>query len=1121
MARKPAPQPALFHSSAFTRKHRRLFLPNQLKPKAAGGGWTFSDLSKEHAIFKRWADLYAKGKLTQNETSLDGDFLQQIFGDALNYKAESETQNGFQRIKQFSVPNVGTADGALGPFATGTPNKPVAVIELKGPQVDLDRDKSNGRTAVQQCFDYLNHLPGTPWGIVSNYHTIRLYHRDATPAVYEEWTLTDLLNPETFREFFYIIERGGLLPTPGTPARALQLYTDARKKQKAVGDDLYNDYSDQRLTLVRHFINDHGMSQSAAIDAAQTLIDRVVFIAFCEDRGLLPPDQLSKAYHSTPAFSAVTNPRWQNYKSLFGFIDKGSPQHGIPHFNGGLFAPNPAIDNLELDDQYTSFFSRVGQYDFMDEVNVDVLGHLFERSVTELEKYKSMGLFGPQTSQALAQMPKSAQRKRFGIYYTPSAFTDFIVTRTLGKLIESRVDTLPTPAEKVAALRHIKTIDPACGSGAFLIAAYDAYEFAYDGIVRDLRIAGNSAQADKLALDYPDYILSDNLYGVDLSEQSVEITRLSLWIRSARKGKTLADLSHNILCGNSLVNDPAVDPKHAFNFQSAFADVFSRTATGFDVVVGNPPWERLKLQEREFFSLSRPDIASATNAAKRRKLIEQLETKDPDLHAHYTASQLATEKTLTHVRTSGRFPHTAKGDVNTYTLFAELARALLSPTGISGLLIPSGIATDNNTKEFFAELMNKGALEALYDFENKLSVFPDVDGRFKFCILITTGTATPAQAADFVFFAHKLDDLDDRKRHIPLTAKDLALFNPNTRTCPIFRSRTDAEITRRIYRHVPILIDHNRKSGGNPWGIDFRTMFHQTNDAEHFKDAATLLADSFKLTGNHFRKGKTTYLPLYEAKMVQAYDHRAAGVLVDDANWMRQGQTEETSYTQHQNTDFVVTPRFWVETKTVESAIGTQVEGLLAYKDVTSSTNQRTMIAAWLPQVALMNSAPFLRFTGAFKTRRQCCLLANLNSLAYDFVARQKVGGLHLNFFVVEQLPTLPPDTYDDPCPWDKKTKLESYIADRVLRLTCTAEDMRPLALAANFKPGVIKWKEDERRLLRAELDAAFFHLYRLDRNDVEYILSTFQGITAEDDSHNGSGPTRTATLDAYDRLTP
>ncbi|MEK7711180.1 MAG: SAM-dependent DNA methyltransferase, partial [Planctomycetota bacterium] len=307
---------------------------------------------------------------------------------------------------------------------------------------------------------------------------------------------------------------------------------------------------------------------------------------------------------------------------------------------------------------------------------------------------------------------------------------------------------------------------------------------------------------------------------------------------------------------------------------------------------------------------------------------------------------------------------------------------------------------------------------------------------------------------------------------------------------------------------------------GNPWAIKFVRMFDQTNDAEHFRTAQSLQDDGFHLEGNRWVRRKEIYLPLYEAKMIQAFDHRAASVIVEGANWMRQGQTEETTLVMHQNPEFCAAPRFWVaQTDVLERRGGEDREAFLAMKDVTSPTNQRTMIASFIPWSAVVNSAPLIVTTNGIDSRKGCCLLANLNSFAYDFIARQKVGGLHLNFFIVEQLPTLPPDRYDEKCPWDKKQTLEKWISERVLKLTCTANDMRPLAEAAGFKEGVHKWNEAERQKLRAELDAAYFHLYGLARDEVDYVLDQFQGVVKQDEAHGRPGPIRSAILEAYDAL--
>jgi hypothetical protein len=511
----------------------------------------------------------------------------------------------------------------------------------------------------------------------------------------------------------------------------------------------------------------------------------------------------------------------------------------------------------------------------------------------------------------------------------------------------------------------------------------------------------------------------------------------------------------------------------------------------------------MKLQEREFFSLPAPHIATAANAAKRRTLVAKLQSDDPALFARYQQALHAADSLLTYCRQSNQYPLAGKGDINTYAVFAELACRLVAPHGRVGLLVPSGIASDMTTKDFFAAVAQSNRLIRLFDFENKKAFFPEVHASFKFCILNFGGEKSAASQADFVFFAHQVEELEDRTRHIALSGDDIRLLNPNTRTCPIFRTRRDAEITKAIYRRIPVLIDANRQgSTGNPWGVQFKTMFHQTNDAELFREAGTLKADGFKLKGNRWIKGKDVFLPLYEAKMLQAYDHRAADVVTDQSNWVRQGQTEKRSLVGYQNPEQLAMPRFWVAQEVVLNQSNERTSHFPCFKDVTSPTNQRTMIAAMTPLVGVVNSAPII-LTGTSPVR-QCCLLANLNSFAYDFVMRQKISNVHLNFFIVEQVPTLPPDAYDKPCPWDRHTTLEAWISQRVLKLTCTAQDMLPLADACNFTNGSFqaeyggrlnKWDEAERAELMAELDAAFFHLYGIPPDDVQYILSTFKAI--------------------------
>jgi hypothetical protein len=1086
--------------------------------------------------------LESSGKLPkEKETQLEAEFLTQVFGEALGYTLFSEGKDQWNLKPKFFV-NGGEADAAIGLFESGKKRSPLALIELKGPTVNVDRDKFNGRTTVQQCWDYLNALPECPWGIVSNFVSFRLYHRNHTPRVYELFTLHDLRKKDEFLRFYYVLEKGALIPTTiGQRPRAQVLLEKSNKRQREVGDELYESYHDNRLRLIEHLCaHPHNKPLNNSIRIAQKLIDRIVFVAFCEDRALLPENSLHQASEQLPPFHRVTNPRWQNFLDLFRSIDEGNEQRAISPYNGGLFRKDDEVDELQLDDDWTKFFKKVGDYDFQHEVNVDVLGHLFEKSINDIERIRLAGLFESNIEDEIRpKMTKSAERKKGGIYYTPPDFTEFIANNTVATVADERILSVanqygidPTniggsehedklakyTMDALAALRQIRIVDPACGSGAFLIQAYDMLEEKYLDVIDALSVHEED-RAQQLTEKIPDFILHDNLFGVDLSPEAVEITQLALWLRSAQKGKTLADLSQNIICGNSLVSDPDVDPL-AMNWRKVFPDVFSRQKGGFDCVIGNPPWERIKLQEREFFDAVAPNIAAAVDAATRRKLIAKLQKTNPEFHDRYLKAKGSAEKTLGHVRRCGRFPLTGKGDINTYSVFAELAHTIVAPAGRVGLLVPSGIASDKTNKDFFGELINSSTLVGLYDFENKAPIFPDVHRSYKFSVLLFGGCGRQSPSADFVFFAHRMQELRDTHRHVSLSTDDFKLLNPNTKTCPVFRSQRDAELTKSIYQRVPILLDRTRKEGGNPWGVKFLRMFDQTNDAELFHVTERLKAEGFKRHGPLWKKGRKTFLPLYEAKMVQMYDHRAASVILDPQNWFRQGQTEQTSLAPHQNPEFSATPRWWAEAAAAKKALGDDTPpALLAFKNVTSPTNQRTMIAAFIPPVGVINSAPLILFEDIISANQQCCFLANLNAFALDYVVRQKIGGVNLNFFLIEQFPIFAPDFYAQVCPWDRKKTLQKWISDRVLKLTCTSNDMKALAEAANLKPPVHKWNPAERLDLQAQLDAAFFLLYAIHREDTEYILSTFSGVRKQTEDMFDGSTTLERILKHYDDL--
>ncbi len=452
------------------RRQRALFIPHLLRDAAASLALQGPAQDRAYTIAVRWADLETEGHLPEyQETSVDTQFLDQLFGEGLGYRLKTTSPEAWELEHKFYVPETGTADAALGEFPKS--RVPNVVIELKDSSTDLDRDRSNGRTAVRQCWEYLDALPGCSWGIVSNFSTIRLYHREKGSLAYEEFTLQELRDRNRFNEFYCLFERGGLLTSlQGQQPRALQLLRKTAERQKEVGDELYKTYQLRRLELIEHLKEKEGKTLDQAIRIAQKLLDRIIFIAFCEDRELLPEKSLETTQQDIRRYSRAKNPAWENFLDLFRAIDKGAKgKQEITPFNGGLFQEDREIDALELaESKWTNAFVGFGKYDFSEEVNVEVLGHLFERSITELEKLRVGGLFALKANingengngatktanrrrkqgktsgeeSPLSKMPKSAQRKRFGIYYTPPAFTGLLVERTVDELVKERFATL-------------------------------------------------------------------------------------------------------------------------------------------------------------------------------------------------------------------------------------------------------------------------------------------------------------------------------------------------------------------------------------------------------------------------------------------------------------------------------------------------------------------------------------------------------------------------------------------------------------------------------------------------------------------------------------------------------
>ncbi len=578
-----------------------------------------------------------------------------------------------------------------------------------------------------------------------------------------------------------------------------------------------------------------------------------------------------------------------------------------------------------------------------------------------------------------------------------------------------------------------------------------------------------------------------------------------------------------------------IEEERFLNWQITFPGVWTNWASaelegGFDAVVGNPPWDRIKLQQVEWFAARAPEIAKAQRASDRKKMIAGLkDAKDP-LFGDYAKAEKRAADTLKIARKGGHYPLLSRGDINLYSLFVERAHRLVKRDGMVGLLTPSGIASDLSASAFFRKVSTGGRVKAFYDFENRRTrhglepFFPDVDSRFKFAAMMASPSRT-FDAAQCGFFLQAVGEIANPEQCFPITAVDFARVNPNTGTAPIFRTRRDMELTTRIYASTPVLVD---KFGGEEvkaWPIDYATVFHMTNDSHLFRTRVELEGEegAWSVGSNRWQSENGEWVPLYEGKMVQAFDHRAASITINRENLNRPAQPLPAKPEQSADPDWLADPQFWVQP---EQGLASEAY-TLCFKDVTAPTNMRTMIAAIIPTGAAGNTVPLLDLEleeNAPKAPRIAQIGANLNAVVFDFIARQKVQGQHLNWFIVEQLPVLPPISYTRR--FGCNTAVE-IVQEAVLELTYTAHDMASFARdmgyvddAGEVKPPFI-WDENHRLHLRAKLDALYFILYGIfdpddrkqSRDDVEYIYSTFPIVERKEIEEYGSYRSRDLCL--------
>ena len=571
------------------------------------------------------------------------------------------------------------------------------------------------------------------------------------------------------------------------------------------------------------------------------------------------------------------------------------------------------------------------------------------------------------------------------------------------------------------------------------------------------------------------------------------------------------------------------DREGFLHWEVAFPGVWHRwqddePVGGFDAVIGNPPWDKIKLQEVEWFATRSPELALAPTASARRRGIKQLRDQGDPLASEFDAAKLRADRLGQLIRSSGHYPVLGGGDINLYSLFVERAMRLVKPEGIVGLLTPSGIYADKTAARFFKSVSTSSRVGGLFDFENRRlgtklpPYFPDVDSRFKFCALIFGGEKRKFAETECAFFLHDIAAIDDPDRCFPLAAADFARVNPNTGTAPIFRTRRDADITRRIYERHPVFIDRSGEEDVRAWPVQYRSMFHMANSSHLFRTAEELDASGFyPVQGNLWKKGGELYLPLYQGRMIWHFDHRANSVRYNPASTHNPYLSERVNEVQHADPSFLPRTQYWVPANEVEPVVPQSLGWSIGFRDISNPTNERTMVASIIPYVGCGDTLPILiSDEGSISEQCSACLLANLNCIAFDFVTRQKVQGTHIKLYTLEQLPVIAPSDYDRVF---GTTTARALVRDHVLRLTYTAHDMAPFARDLGYHGPPFIWNEEERRHLRARLDALYFHLYRLSRADAAYILDTFPIVRRHDKAAFGHYRTKEMILAYYNAL--
>jgi len=681
-------QQTIFTSKYFDNKLRSFDI-NQVK-----------NLEYKQQILKRWISAIENDTLKfSKETQIDITFLNDIFGEVLEYDYHID-KSKINLVPKSSIESK-EPDAILGYFTPQERKDIRVVIELKDSRADLDRvqNRLEKISPVTQAFEYARKAgEQCKWVIVSNLKTIRLYNKESD--CYELFNLIDLQDEYYLKRFFYLLHKDRLIFTNGD-SFVEKLYIERQEEELKITKEFYQNYKEIRIKLFKNLKeNNPKIDKLILLEKAQKLLDRIIFICFCSDLEILPVKMLQNiaTFFTTKDFFYNDTSLWFLLKEYFETIDKGNTK--IAKLNGGLFAKDNVLDDLKIGSEILLDVFKLSNFDYRSDLNVNILGHIFEQSISDLEKLKKeINILKPEET--------NGKRKEFGVFYTPDYITKYIVKESIGGWLtdirnELGENELPILTDKdydlikitkqgtlrtndkieknkkfwndyLQKLLSIKVLDPACGSGAFLVAAFDFMLKEYLLIQKEItllnppeppenfipKMKGGLEFKPTVLFDIEEHIIKNNLYGVDINFESVEITKLAMWLKTVKRGKILSDIDYNIQHGNSLIENKEIAGNLAFNWSEKHKNIIENS--GFDVIIGNPPYIQLSKQD---------DIS--------------------DKEKEYYINTF---------QTSG-------GRLNTFIFFIHLATKLLKPNGYIGYIIPNTILTQEYYRETRQMLLN-------------------------------------------------------------------------------------------------------------------------------------------------------------------------------------------------------------------------------------------------------------------------------------------------------------------------------------------------------------------------------------------------------------------------------